>query len=842
MLKLSLRNLLARKRRLVLTALSVVIGIAFLAGTFVFTDTIQRTFDNLFADVNKATDAYVRSAEEFDLGFGQSSRSRIPSSLVSTVAATAGVVQAEGDVTGSAVIVGRDGKQIGQEQGGSPRFGQNIYGGELSAWNLAEGRLPGPGELVIDRASFKKGKFTLGDQVTVLAQGGSQQFPLVGVVKFGDADTAAGATFALFDTPTAEAFVGQPGMVDAVVARGDGSLSQEELAQRIQAEMPEGVEVLTGAQITKENQSDIRQGLQFFNVLLLVFAGIALFVGSFIIYNTFSIVVAQRKRENALLRAIGASRRQIIVSVIVESIVVGLVASFIGIALGILTSKGLEAFLQQLGVSIPSSGLVLLPRTIVVSLIVGVAITVFSAVLPAVHASKVPPVAAMHDVAVDRSATSRARLAWGVVLTVIGAVLLGVGLAGNVSLLGLGIPLIFIGLFVLGPLIARPVARVLGAPLPRLLGVTGTLARENSMRNPKRTARTAAALMVGVALVAGISVLAASIRSSVRDIFDKQFTGDFVVSTQSFGFGGIPLTVAEQLNELPEIDAAAGIQLGIAKVSDKDTMVSVVDPSVAGRLFALDYKEGNLESLTADGIDVSVPRAKRDNLSVGSTVPVQFLDGKVRNLTVQGIYDRDDLAGPYTVSKELYAQTGADQFDFTVFILTKPGVSEADARAAITSVAKDFPNAKVQSRGEYIDAQAAQIDSFVNLVYGLLFLSVIIAVVGIINTLSLSVLERTRELGLMRAVGATRPQVRRTIRWESVITALLGAVQGIVIGVLLGWAVSLALRSQGLSSFSLPYGVLIVVVVLAVLLGIVAAILPARRAAKVDVLRAVTIE
>lgn len=842
MLRLSLRNLLARKRRLVLTALSVVIGIAFLAGTFVFTDTIQRTFDNLFADVNKETDAYVRSAEEFDLGFGQSARSRIPSSLVPTVAATPGVVQAEGDVTGSAVIVGRDGKQIGQEQGGSPRFGQNIYGGELSAWNLAEGRLPGSDELVIDRASFKKGKFALGDEVTVLAQGGSRQFPLVGVVKFGDADTAAGATFALFDTQTAQAFVGQPGMVDAVVARGDGSLSQEELAQRIQAEMPEGVEVLTGQQITKENQSAIRDGLQFFNVLLLVFAGIALFVGSFIIYNTFSIVVAQRQRENALLRAIGASRRQIIVSVILESVVVGLVASVIGIGLGILTSKGLEAFLQQLGVSIPSSGLVLLPRTIIVSLIVGVAITVFSAVLPAVHASKVPPVAAMHDVAVDRSATSRARLAWGAVLTVIGAVLLGVGLAGNVSLLGLGIPLIFIGLFVLGPLIARPVARVLGAPLPRLQGVTGTLARENSMRNPKRTARTAAALMVGVALVAGISVLAASIRSSVRDIFNKQFTGDFVVSTQSFGFGGLPLTVAEQLNALPEIDAAAGIQLGIAKVSDKDTMVSVVDPTVAGKLFALDYKEGNLESLTADGIDVSVPRAKRDNLSVGSTVPVQFLDGKVRNLTVQGIYDRDDLAGPYTVSKELYAQTGADQFDFSVFILTAPGVSETDARAAITSVAKDFPNAKVQSRGEYIDAQAAQIDSFVNLVYGLLFLSVIIAVVGIINTLSLSVLERTRELGLIRAVGATRQQVRRTIRWESVITALLGAVQGIVIGVLLGWAVSLALRSQGLSSFSLPYGVLIVVVVIAVLLGIVAAILPAHRAAKVDVLRAVTVE
>ncbi len=386
----------------------------------------------------------------------------------------------------------------------------------------------------MERASFKNGKFALGDPVTVLSQGGSRQFKLVGVVTFGNADSPLGATFALFDLPTAEEFVGKPGQVDSVLAKGDGSVSQPELASRIQKVMPQGVEVLTGKQITAETQSDIRKNLQFFNVLLIVFAAVALFVGSFIIYNTFAIIVAQRMRETALLRAIGASRRQVISALILESVIVGFVASIIGIVLGIFMSKVLEGILNQLGVSIPSSGLVLLPRTIIVSLIVGVAITVVSAVMPAIHASRVPPVAAMRDVELDRSGSSRARLIWGVALTLGGAAILGLGLAGvSPWFLALGVPAIFVGIFVLGPLIARPVSRFLGAPFTRFDGITGTLARENSMRNPKRTARTAAALMVGVALVAGISVLAASIKSSVRSVFEKQFNGDFVVSTQS---------------------------------------------------------------------------------------------------------------------------------------------------------------------------------------------------------------------------------------------------------------------------------------------------------------------
>jgi putative ABC transport system permease protein len=410
-------------------------------------------------------------------------------------------------------------------------------------------------------------------------------------------------------------------------------------------------------------------------------------------------------------------------------------------------------------------------------------------------------------------------------------------------MLALGIPAIFIGVFVLGPLIARPVARFVGWPLPRIKGMTGTLARENASRNPKRTARTAAALMIGVSLVAGISVLAASIKSSVRNIFTEQFTGDFVINSDaSNAGGGLPPEVAQKANQLPGVAAASGIELGIGRVNGTTETLSVVDPATAGKVFDLKFLTGNLEGLTADGVMISKDTADSKHLQVGSPLTLQLLNGSQHPVTVQGIYDKDELAGAYTISQALYAQSGADQYDFSVFVKKAPGASDAQVQSELDGLVKDYPIGKVQSRAQYIDEQASQIDTIVNLFYGLLFLAVIIAVVGIANTLSLSVYERTRELGLVRAVGATRRQVRGSVRWESVITALLGAAQGILIGVLLGYAFILALRDQGLKSFTIPVASLIVVVVLAFVCGVVAAIRPARRAARLDVLRAIASE
>jgi putative ABC transport system permease protein len=840
MLRIALKTTLAQKRRLIGTALSVVIGIAFLAGTFVFTDTIKRTFDTLFTEVYATTDAYVRSNQSIDAGFAGTQRGRIDDSVIDEVAAVDGVDEVAGEIFGFARILGKDGKPLGQENG-APTAAQSVSNEFLQPWDFTEGRAPtGPDEVALDRSSFKSGDFELGDQVTVLGQTGSRTYTLVGAARFAGADSPGGATFALFDLPTAQEFLNAGTKVDGVLAASTDGLDEDELVARVKAEIPsaDSVEVLTGTAIAEESASAIKDGLSFFNTFLLVFAGIALFVSSFIIYNTFSIIVAQRTRENALLRAVGASRNQITATLLVEALIVGVIASLLGFLGGIVTAQALEALLAAVGIDIPAGGLVLSSRTLVVSLIVGVGVTVVASLAPAFRAAKVPPVAAMRDVAIERRDRTKSRLVAGLLVGSIGAALTVLGLTGQVAFLGLGIPLLFIGVFVLGPLLARPVGRFLGAPLPKVKGMTGTLARENAVRNPKRTARTAAALMVGVALVTGITVLAASVKDSIREIIGDQFTGDFVVNTNTFGFGGLSPQLASDLDELDEVGAAAGVQIGFALVDGDEEVLSVVDPGPANTVFDLQYVAGDGD-IGEDEIALSESQAGSSDVTVGDTMSLRMLDGLERTVTVRGIYANDELAGPFTVSKELYRQSGTDEFDFAVFVQSAEGVSEDQARAAMEPITDEYANAELLSRSEYVDEQAAQVNQFVNLVYGLLALAVVIAVFGIANTLSLSVFERTRELGLLRAVGMTRAQVRSTVRWESVITALLGAIQGVVIGIFLGYAVIIALRDEGLNTFTLPVTSLVVVLALAVVAGVLAAVRPARRAARLDVLEAI---
>jgi putative ABC transport system permease protein len=463
-------------------------------------------------------------------------------------------------------------------------------------------------------------------------------------------------------------------------------------------------------------------------------------------------------------------------------------------------------------------------------------------VLPSRRGGKVPPVAALRDVAVEQPSFSTRRLVSGLTLLLLSAVLVGIGLAGQIQLLGLGVALVFISLFVLGPLLARPISRMLGAPLARWRGTAGALARENAMRNPKRTARTAASLMVGVALVAAIAVFAASVKASIRTIFAKQFTGDFVVSTQTFGFGGLPITLAPEIGKLDGVAAATGVQLGLAKVDGDNRTFAVVDPATVGKMFDLEMLSGTIESLNDQSVLISHKTADSSHLGMGDTVAMTLLNGETYKLTVTGIYDKDELAGPYTVAKSLYAKGGGDQYDFSVYIDLAPGANQATVKTELEKAVAPYPIAKLESKSGYIESQAAQIDTFVNLVYGLLALAVIIAVFGIANTLSLSVYERTHELGLLRAVGASRRQIRSIIRMESEITALLGAVQGVVIGVVLGWAVIFALRDQGFSKLSVPLVTIVVVLVIAILCGILAAARPARRAARLDVLSAIATE
>jgi putative ABC transport system permease protein len=844
MFRLGIKNALAHKRRLFSTGLAVLIGVAFLAGTLIFTSTISRTFDDLFANVYEKTDAVVRSSESIDVGFGTQIRGRIPDDLVDVVATVDGVAEAIGETEGTARIIGKDGTPMGRANG-SPNFGMSVTPAELSPWEIAAGRLPsGPDEMAMDNGSFKRGNFAEGDRVTVVSQAGSREFTVVGAVRFGATDSPGGATFALFDLPTAQSFVGRPGEIDSISVGGDGSISEQALTERIQQALPEGAnaETLTGAEITEESQTALQDALSFFNILLLVFAGVGLFVASFIIYNTFAITVTQRLRENALLRAVGASRTQVLGSLLVEAVIIGFIASVVGLIAGIGVSQGLRAAMDVLGFDIPASGLVITSRTIVIALVVGTLITAVAAVFPAIRASRVPPVAAMRDVSVDRSAVAPARIVVGLVVTGLGVASLLAALTGAGPIWFLGAAVLFIGLFILGPVIARPLAHVLGAPLPAARGITGELARENAVRNPKRTARTAAALLVGVALVSGVTVIAASVKSSVRSIFDEQFTGDFVLAAEGGFVGGLPITVAPEISALAEVEEAAGIGLGFGRVDGTDRLVTLVDPVPASRLFDLDMVAGEVTALTDEGVLLSSRQAERESKALGDTVSVYLLDGQERLLTVQGIYDNDELAGAVTVTKSLYGTSGGDQFDFSVFIIQSDDVTAAEAETAIAVVADRYQNATLQSRADYIDTQAAQIDQFVNLVYALLALSILIAVIGIANTLSLSVFERTRELGLLRAVGASRAQVRSSVRWESIITAVLGTAQGILVGILLGYAVIVALRDEGLRTFTLPWTLLVFILLGAILAGVIAAWLPARRAARLNVLRAIAYE
>ncbi len=844
MFKISLKGVLAHKTRLLMTALAVVIATAFLSSTYIFSDTIRSTFDSLFADVFRNTDAFVRSSNVIEAEFGAEQRDRIPESLVAEVAAVPGVADAQGEVSGFASIIGKDGKPLVSGAAAAPTFGASTLSGELETWEFVEGRPPtGSSEVAIDKASADDGDFSIGDPIQIASTTGAREFTLVGVARFGDADSPGGATFSLFDLATAQDFVGKPGFLDSIQVVGDGTVPDDQLAPSIEEALgPDSeTEVLTGAEIAEENQSQVEEGLQFFSIFLTVVAFIALFVSCFVIYNVFSITVAQRQRENALMRAVGASRRQVTVSLLVESVVVGLVGSILGLGLGMLLAMGLQQAFSALGLDLPSSGLVLLPRTVIITIVVGLIVTVLSALLPALRSGRVPPVAAMRDTAVEATSTTKGRTIVGLSLLALSVALILVGLFadGAVFALAFGVLLLFIALFVLGPLIARPVAKALGRPITRMKGVTGTMATENAARNPKRTARTAAALVVGVALVTGVSVLASSIRDSVREIFGEQFTGDFVISTDSFGFGGLSPQLTDELNELPEVETATGIGINYATVDGKGRQITVVDPATVGGVFDLDFVAGDVSDLTPEGVLLSEGKADRDGLSVGSPFQLALADGTPRDLTVQGIYSRDDLAGAITVDRHLFDGTTVDLYDFSVFITKAQGTSDADAEAAIAQVAEGFPNGELQSRSDYIDSQAGQIQQVVNIIYLLLALSVIIAAVGIVITLVLSVFERRRELGLVRAVGMTRSQVRSSVRWESVITAALGTVQGIIVGLLLGYAIVVALRSEGLNTFTVPWRAIIVVLVLAFVIGVVAAIYPARKATKVDILDAI---
>jgi putative ABC transport system permease protein len=844
----TLKGLLAHKLRLAATALAIVLGVSFVSGTYVLTDTITATFDQLFKQVTEGVDVAVRSQETFGgLQTGQT-RDPMPASLLDKVKAVDGVKVAEGSVTGFAQFIGKDGKPV--TTGGAPTLGVSIgSASEFTAGStIRSGRRPsGPNEVVVDAKTAEDAGFHVGDRVKVLLQGPAQTFTISGIIGFGEADNLGGATLAGFDLPTAQKVLNREGRFDEIDVAAQDGVSPEQLRDRIRAAIDPKYEVLTGTELAESSAAEINDTIgRFLSTALLAFAFVALLVGGFLIFNTFTIIIAQRTRELALLRCLGASRRQVLGSVLLESVVVAVVASLVGLGLGVVIAIGLRALLSGfLGADLPSTATQFELRTVVVSLLVGLVVTVLAALLPALKATRVPPVAALQpETAFAPTGFRKRRIVIGVLITAAGVALLLAGLfrsEGNRLMnVAAGALVVFFGVAILSPLVARPLARAIGWPFAKAFGLPGNLARQNAMRNPRRTASTAAALMIGLALVAFVSVFAASIKASTSKILDESISADYILGTDNFQ----PFTpeVAKRLAEQPELDAAAGIRLGAWKLNGANKQLYGVDPIAYEQVVRTEVTAGRLADLAGGGLAVKDTVAQANGWTVGENVPMEFPRTGVQQVPVRAIYKDNSINGDFLLSLADYQGDYTDQQDFQVYVKAAPGVAPAASRAAVDRVTAAFPNITVRDQAEYKAENARQIDQLINLFYSLLGLAVLIALFGIVNTLALSIFERVRELGLLRAVGATRRQLRSMIRWEAVIIAVLGAVLGLAVGLFFGWTVVRALRSQGITEFTLPVGQLVGFVLAAGVAGILAAILPGRRAAKVDMLRAITTE
>ena len=840
MLRATLKGLLARKLRLALSALSVVLGVAFVAGAFVLTDTLQRTFDGLFTTIYAGTAVEVRGAEAFssDNPFDGGSRAQVPDSALATVRALPGVAEVAGGVSGYAQLVGRDGKAV-SVGANAPAIGQAWTGtGPLSALHLVSGRGPErEGEIAIDRGAALAADYAVGDRVTVLTQRAPVTETVVGTFTFGDSNSLAGATITSFDPGSVRRVLGlEDGYATVDVAAAPG-VSQAVLAARVRTALGPGYEVQTGEEITREQTDSIDRGLGFFTTFLLVFAAISLFVGAFIIVNTFSMLISQRVRELGLLRALGASRRQVTRSVLTEAVAVGAVGGVVGLGVGLLLALGLQQLLEAIGIDLPGGGLVVRPRTVVVSLLVGVLVTLVAALAPARRAGTIPPIAALRDGGELGERSLRRRAVAGLALLLGGVALLAAGLAGGgggaVTVVGLGVLLGFVGVAVLSPFIASPVVRVLALLLRPVLGAPGRLGTRNALRNPRRTAATAAALTVGIALVSAFAVIGASVKTTLRDTLVGSLSADAVVTSTAAG-QGVPTADEQALRTAPGVGALVGVRSGAARVGDRTTTVTGL-PTDYDRAVRLRAAAGSLR-LGDDALLVADAEATDRDLHVGDRVAVRFPRGDALELTVGGTFAANGAVDSYVVSAAALAAGSPPGGDTVVYLRAADGTSAASLVAAAAAAVRASPTAKVQDRAAYEDDLVGQVDVLLNLVTVLLLLSIVIAALGIVNTLALSVVERTREIGLLRAVGLTRPQLRSSVRVEAVLIAVYGGVLGIVVGTLLGVALTEALDVDALT---VPVVQLAVYVVLAALIGVVAAVLPARRAARLAVLDAI---
>lgn len=831
MFALTLKELVARKRRLLSTVFAVLLGVSLMAGTLILTDTLLAAGDSVMEEGRAGIDAMVRAHSDVDVSYGQVGE-RIDASLIDDVRQVPGVERAVILVTGYAQIVGADGNVVGdQEQ--SPAFGFNWVGEpSIDPFRIAEGRAPdADDEIAIDRGSARKGDVHVGDRVTVLTQQAPTTFTVAGIAKFGEHDSPAGATVVLFTGNAAQHYLSAPGQVDGIAIEAADGISQEQIVDRVSTEVPD-LDVVTGATLEAEDKAAFHEEMGPFRIFLLVFAFVAVFVGAFMINNTFSITVAQRTQQLAMVRALGASRGQVLWSVMTEALAIGAAGAASGLAVGVGLAAAFRAAFEAIGIELPDGALVIQPSALMLSAGVGLAITLLSAWMPARRAGRIPPIAALRELAVDRSGASKRRTVTGISLTVAGcgALLLGLGGAG-IELVGLGALVALGGVAVLGPVLARPVIGTFGVVVGRF-GVTGDMAVRNARRNAKRTARTAASLMIGVALVAFITVLAASVKTSFSGSLEENFAGTHIVDSGGYdGRGGFSPELAEAMAAHPDVALVAESRMAPTLVDGSETLLNGFTGSTIGQVFDLGQVSGSLDDLGNNGLAVEADYAAEHGWEIGSRVDVSFATGTY-TFVVEAMFDQSaEWVGSYFVDVAAYDRYLPGQMDFRIY------ASGDDA--TIRDVADAYPSTTSLDKAEFLDMVNGELDTVLGVVYALLALAVLIALLGIANTLALSIHERTRELGLLRAVGMTRRQMRRVVRGESVMIALFGTVLGLGIGSFFGWAVVRALADQGFDEFTYPVGNLGVVTAIACLAGAVAAIGPARRAARLDVLDAI---
>ena len=851
MIGVALKGLLGRKLRAALTAFAIVLGVAMISGSFVLTDTLSKSFDGIYDETYSATDAVISSEEATDTADTTSQAPAFSAEVLREVVDLPGVHLAQGSIEDSARLVDDNGNAIGNADEGVA-VGIDPDGDQsLNPLKLVTGRWPqGDGQIAIDKATADRQDFAVGQTVRAFGDGPVGRYRVSGIVRFGTIDSIGSTTISVFDLATAQRLFDKRGKLDLIRVGAKPGVSETELIGQIEPLLSGTTQVKSATAQAAADSKDTQQGTNIIKYILIGFGGIALFVGSFVIANTLAITVAQRIRELATLRTLGASRHQVLGSVVLEAVVIGLFGSIVGLFLGLALAVGLKTLLNATGLELPSSGIVFSTRTIVVSLGVGVLIAVLASLRPAFRATRIEPIAAVREGAVmPASRFARYAVPASAVIAVVAVALFAYGLFTDgleikVRILSLvvGVLLMFVAVAMMASRIVRPLAFVLGAPGARFGGSAGTLARENAVRNPARTASTAAAVMIGLALITFVAVLGQGVRTSFTSAVDELFVADYAVTG-----GNEPLTnkAARAAARARGVEVVSEIRAADAKIEGKSVHVNGVDGNLT-KVVAMRWSSGSSNvpaRLGEDGAFIKKRYAEDHSLTVGSHLAVDTPTGTTLRLRVDGIFDEPKGGSPFgevSVSTPTFDESFAQHDNEFTLLNMRGGPSDANT-AAIERAVSAFPVAEVETRDEFKNGQLADLTLTLNILYALLGLSVIVSLFGVINTLVLSVFERTREIGMLRAIGMTRRQVRRMIRHESIVTALIGAAMGIAVGIVLAVITSVALSEYGIV-FAVPYGTLVVFVGIAILAGMLAAILPARRASRLNVLEALQYE